>query len=98
VGSNMPSYPWLSANATDVAALPSKLAVQRTLGVPYPDWTPEQVKERVAEQAKAISSDLRTAGAYLAPEKEMVALIAYLQVLGKSEPVRPAAPAVASSQ
>jgi cytochrome c oxidase cbb3-type subunit I/II len=87
VGSNMPSYPWLSAKATDVAALPTKLAVQRTLGVPYPNWTPEQINGRVAEQAKAISSDLRTAGAYLAPEKEMVALIAYLQVLGKSENV-----------
>jgi cytochrome c oxidase cbb3-type subunit I/II len=78
--------------------LPSKLAVQRTLGVPYPNWTPEQINGHVAGQAKAISSELRTAGAFLAPEKEMVALIAYLQVLGKSEPVRPAAPTVASSQ
>src|SRR5688572_9639954 len=91
VGSNMPSYPWLSANATDVAALPSKLAVQRTLGVPYPNWTPEQINGRVAEQAKAISTDLRTAGAYVAPEREIVALIAYLQVLGKSESMPAAA-------
>jgi cytochrome c oxidase cbb3-type subunit I/II len=98
VGSNMPSYPWLSAKATDLATLPAKLAVQRTLGVPYPNWTPEQINGRVAEQAKAISADLRAAGAFLAPEKEMVALIAYLQVLGKSESVRQAAPTVASSQ
>jgi cytochrome c oxidase cbb3-type subunit I/II len=96
--SNMPSYAWLSANDTDIAALPRKLSVQRTLGIPYPNWTPEQITTRVTEQAKAISADLRTAGAYLAPEKEMVALIAYLQVLGKSEPVRQTAPAVASSQ
>jgi len=93
-GSNMPSYLWLSANNTDVAALPSKLRVQRTLGIPYPNWTPEQIKVRVADQSKKISEDLRAAGAYVAPEKEVIALIAYLQSLGKSESVRPAAPAV----
>jgi cytochrome c oxidase cbb3-type subunit I/II len=87
VGSNMPNYPWLLTNATDVAALPSKLSVQRMLGVPYPNWTPEQITARVNEQAKAISADLRTAGSYVAPEKEIVALIAYLQSLGRSEVV-----------
>ncbi|MBI5689330.1 MAG: cytochrome-c oxidase, cbb3-type subunit I [Verrucomicrobia bacterium] len=91
VGSNMPPYPWLLKNDTQVAALPSKLSVQRTLGVPYPNWTPEQITARVNEQAKAISADLKAAGAYVAPEKEIVALIAYLQRLGKSESI--AAPA-----
>jgi cytochrome c oxidase cbb3-type subunit I/II len=90
-GSNMPPYPWLLKNNTDVAALPSKLAVQRTLGVPYPNWTPEQLTTQVSEQSKKIASDLRSAGAYVAPEKEIVALIAYLQHLGKSEKVEPAA-------
>ncbi|MEO5960234.1 MAG: cbb3-type cytochrome c oxidase subunit II, partial [Opitutaceae bacterium] len=66
-------------------------AAQRALGVPYPNWTPAQIDQRVADQARAISADLRTAGAFLAPEKEMVALIAYLQVLGKSENVKPTA-------
>jgi cytochrome c oxidase cbb3-type subunit I/II len=84
----MPAYPWLSANNTDVAALPSKLAVQRTLGVPYPNWTPEQINLRVVEQAQRISDELRTAGAYIAQEKEVIALIAYLQALGKSESVK----------
>jgi len=97
-GSNMPAYPWLLANDTDVAALPTKLSVQRTLGIPYPNWTPEQVSTRVNDQAKAMAVDLRSAGAFIAPEKEIVALIAYLQVLGKSEPVGPAAPAVATRQ
>jgi cytochrome c oxidase cbb3-type subunit I/II len=87
VGSNMPPYPWLLANNTDVAALPSKLSVQRTLGVPYPNWTPEQITTRVNDQAKTIVADLKAAGAVVAPEKEIVALIAYLQCLGKSEAV-----------
>jgi cytochrome c oxidase cbb3-type subunit I/II len=88
VGSNMPAYPWLSTQDTDVGALPAKLAAQRTLGVPYPNWTQEQIAKRVATQAKAIADDLRAAGAYVAPEKEIIALTAYLQALGKSESVR----------
>ena len=87
VGSNMPAYAAMLAHDADVAALPAKLAVQRTLGVPYPNWTPGQIASRVAEQSKAIAADLRTAGAYVAPEKEIVALIAYLQSLGKFEKV-----------
>jgi cytochrome c oxidase cbb3-type subunit I/II len=87
IGSIMPSYPWLLANDTDTTALPRKLAVQRTLGVPYPNWTPEQIMARVIEQSKAIAADLRSAGAYVAPEKEVIALTAYLQHLGKYESV-----------
>ncbi len=90
-GSNMPMYPALFANNTDVAILPTKLSVQRTLGVPYPQWTDEEITERVNTQATAIAQDLRTAGAYVGPEKEIVAMIAYLQTLGRSEStVKPA--------
>ncbi len=97
-GSNMPAYPWLLSHDTDVAALPSKLRVQATLGVPYPNWTPDQIQKRVDEQAKAISADLKAAGAFVAPEKEIIALIAYLQTLGKSEPMKkPAASSVAAA-
>ncbi len=88
-GSNMPAYPWLLTKDTDVAALPSKLSVQRTLGVPYPNWTPEQIDRRVKDQAKEIADNLRVDGAYVAPEKEIIALIAYLQSLGRYEAVVP---------
>jgi cytochrome c oxidase cbb3-type subunit I/II len=86
-GSNMPKYPWLFTQATDVAALTAKIAVQRTLGVPYPNWTSEQIGQRVDEQAKSIAQDLR---ASVAPDKEVVAMIAYLQKLGKHEGMAPA--------
>jgi cytochrome c oxidase cbb3-type subunit I/II len=96
VGSNMPGYPAMLKKDTDINALPSKLAVQRTLGVPYPNWTPEQINERVNDQAHAIAKDLRAAGAYVAPEKEIIALIAYLQSLGRSDQtVAPKAPVLA---
>jgi cytochrome c oxidase cbb3-type subunit I/II len=98
-GSNMPAYPWLLQNDTDVATLPSKIAVQRTLGVPYPAWSPAEIGELINEQSKRIATDLRKDGAFVAPEKEVVALIAYLQSLGKFEDLQPKmTKAVASSQ
>ena len=87
VGSNMPSYPWLSENDTDIAALPAKINVQRMLGVPYGPLTAQQILDDVTAQSKAISKNLKDSGAYVAPEKEIIALIAYLQKLGKSDPV-----------
>ena len=89
VGSNMPNYPWLFTSPTDVAALPGKIAVQRQLGVPYPAWTDAQITADVNQQAKAIVEDLKTAGGVIAPDKQIVALIAYLQKLGKYETVAP---------
>jgi len=88
VGSNMPPYPMLKQRSVDVAGLTPKLNVQRTLGVPYPNWTPEQIAARVKEQSTAIAADLRAAGAEVGADKEIVALIAYLQQLGRSDVVR----------
>jgi cytochrome c oxidase cbb3-type subunit I/II len=89
VGSNMPNYPWLLANNLDVSVLPAKIKVQRLLGVPYPALSAQDIFDEVGSQSRTLSRDLRLAGAYVAPEKEIVALIAYLQTLGKSVPVAP---------
>jgi cytochrome c oxidase cbb3-type subunit I/II len=85
-GSNMPNYPWLFDTDTDVAALPAKISVQRTLGVPYPEWTPAEIHARVDEQAAGIVARLRDADLRVEPDRQIVALIAYLQKLGKSVP------------
>jgi cytochrome c oxidase cbb3-type subunit I/II len=85
-GSNMPNYPWLFDTDTDVAALPAKISVQRTLGVPYPEWTPAEIQARVDEQAAGIVARLRDADLRVEPDRQIVALIAYLQKLGKSVP------------
>ncbi len=87
LGSNMPNYPWLYQHPLDVAALYSKIAVQRQLGVPYPTWTDAEIAAEVDRQAKAIAADLRASDAYVKSDREIIALIAYLQKLGKSEPV-----------
>ncbi len=86
-GSTMPNYPWLLTQTTDVAALPGKISVQRMLGVPYPAWSPAEIFAHVETQAKAIADDLRAAGSAVTPDKEIIALIAYLQKLGKYEAV-----------
>jgi cytochrome c oxidase cbb3-type subunit I/II len=87
-GSNMPSYSWLQQNNTDYGTLPSKIRVQRMLGVPFPDMSPAAIDELAQNQAKQIAKDLRDQGRYVEPGKEIVALISYLQCLGqKSHPV-----------
>jgi len=93
-GSNMPSYSWLHQNNTDFAALSSKIRVQRMLGVPFPAWSPAMIDDLAHEQAKLIAGELRDQGRYVEPGKEIVALISYLQCLGKkSHPVPGSAPA-----
>ncbi len=97
-GSTMPNYPWLYTAHTDVESLESKVGVMRLLGVPMPAMDKAQIKAAVAIQSEAIAAELKTAGANIEPDREIVALISYLQKLGKSaapatgaEPVKTAA-------
>jgi cytochrome c oxidase cbb3-type subunit I/II len=89
-GSTMPDYPWLFTDKTDTLALPNKLAVQRKIGVPYPAMTEAEIHRACITQAGAIADDLKNAGAEVAPDREIVALISYLQKIGKAEKVAPA--------
>ena len=82
-GSNMPSFRWLHANTTDFAALPNKIRVQKMLGVPFPSWSPAMIGTLAREQAAQIAADLKAQGRDVGPDKEIVALISYLQCLGK---------------
>ncbi|HBK89662.1 MAG TPA: cbb3-type cytochrome c oxidase subunit II, partial [Cyclobacteriaceae bacterium] len=54
----------------------------RTVGVPYPDGYEEQANADLDKQAAKISESLKMEGYEVAPEAEIVALIAYLQRLG----------------
>jgi cytochrome c oxidase cbb3-type subunit I/II len=90
VGSIMPAYPWLFHQDTAIGALKNKIDVLRTLGVPYPAWSAAEINAAATDQAKQVARDLRAQQRLVAPEREIVALIAYLQKLGKSEAVAPA--------
>jgi len=86
-GSNMPNYPWLFENDTDVASLPAKIKVQRQLGVPYPKWTDEEIQQLVDQQEQEISNDLQANQINAKEDREIIAIIAYLQKLGASETI-----------
>jgi cytochrome c oxidase cbb3-type subunit I/II len=86
-GSNMPNFQWFLKDDTDYASLPKKLSVLRSLGVPFPAMTDAQVIESAKTQAAGIAADLKAAGATISPDKQVVAMIAYLQKLGTFERV-----------
>jgi cytochrome c oxidase cbb3-type subunit I/II len=55
----------------------------QTLGVPYPEGYDRQAVDDLMAQAQTISDDLKESGIDLAPEKQMIAMIAYMHKLGK---------------
>lgn len=88
-GSLMPKYPWLLTNGLDISTTEKKISVMRGLGVPYPDGYEQIANDELQIQAEEIATDLQKSGAFAEPNKEIIALIAYLQRLGidiKSNP------------
>jgi cytochrome c oxidase cbb3-type subunit I/II len=83
--SNMPPYAHLSGKAFDQKALPSKIAVLRRLGVPYPPMDATEIKMKALEQGVKIATELKKSNIVVRPDSEMVAVIAYLQKLGQFE-------------
>lgn len=88
-GSIMPMYPWLIKNQLDYSMLEAKLKALKTLGVPYTDEEIAGAKASLETQAKSIEQSLHQDPEYVKnyatsniQEKEIVALIAYLQRLG----------------
>jgi len=86
-GSVMPQYPWLEKNPTHYQALPAKIAVLARLGDPYGARTADQIDQAARDQAVKIAKGLKDVGAYVDPDTQMVALIAYLQKLGQFDAV-----------
>ena len=82
----MPVYTWLFSERTDMAVLPRKLDVMRHLGVPYTDDEVKNADIDAEKQAKEISENLKAQGGPAGTEHtEIIAVIAYLQALGKME-------------
>jgi cytochrome c oxidase cbb3-type subunit I/II len=82
-GSIMPRYPWLFTNDLDASTTSDKIATLETLGVPYSENYIESASEFLSEQAQEIANDLNTnPNIEVSKDKEIIALIAYLQRLG----------------
>jgi cytochrome c oxidase cbb3-type subunit I/II len=79
----MPPYPWLADNDLDYSDLESKLSVLEYLGVPYVDYLNGQDPvENLKNQEAQIADGLRSGGIQVENNKEIIAIIAYLQRLG----------------
>ena len=81
-GSIMPSYSWLHDNPIDTAITPAKIRAMQTLGVPYPAGYDLQANADLMKQAAEVSARLKADKIITAPNKEIIALIAYLQRVG----------------
>ncbi len=80
----MPAYKWLGKDKIAFEGLPRKMEVMRTLGVPYTNYEVENSEDHARAQAKRIAEELQAQGAPAGLEnKEITALIAYLQSLGQ---------------
>lgn len=83
-GSIMPEYTWLFGEKTEYDILPKKLKVLKAVGVPYTDEEIQNSVENAKAQALAITENMKDAGVELKMKnKQIIALIAYLQRLGK---------------
>ena len=81
-GSVMPPYPWLLEDDLDVSLTEAKISAMRTLNVPYPDGYEADAVSDLKKQALTIVKSLKDGGIDADPDKEIIALIAYLQRLG----------------
>jgi cytochrome c oxidase cbb3-type subunit I/II len=82
-GSIMPRYPWLLENSLDASNTADKIKAMRTLGVPYQVGYEEIANDDLMAQAKQIADALNAEeDINTSADKEIIALIAYLQRLG----------------
>jgi len=81
-GSVMPAYPWLLERSIDAADVAASVRALGKVGVAYTDAEVGAVPASLAQQGQEIVARLATAGIQTAPDREIVALIAYLQRLG----------------
>jgi cytochrome c oxidase cbb3-type subunit I/II len=81
-GSIMPAYEWLVEQELDTTTTISKINAMRSLGVPYEEGYEHKANKDLDIQARAIALDLQQNNVKVKSDKEIIALIAYLQRLG----------------
>ena len=83
-GTVMPRYVWLFENNLDTAITPAKIRAMTTLGVPYPEGYDKIANQDLMKQAEGIKANLLAeSNIKISSNKEIIAVIAYLQRLGK---------------
>lgn len=81
-GSIMPSYQWMLEWTVDPADIAASIRALSRAGHPYPDQSESWVHAEMEAQGGEIVESLQAAGIETTWDKEIVAIIAYLQRLG----------------
>jgi cytochrome c oxidase cbb3-type subunit I/II len=81
-GSVMPSYPWLLKRRISAADIQASVRALARVGVPYSDADIAGVEASLLRQGQGIVERLAAQNITTDPDREIVALIAYLQRLG----------------
>jgi cytochrome c oxidase cbb3-type subunit I/II len=82
-GSIMPTYPFLIEQNIDTASTAAKINAMRSLGVPYEKGYEKFANQELMTQANSIRINLKMEGIEVPSNREVIALIAYMQRLGK---------------
>jgi cytochrome c oxidase cbb3-type subunit I/II len=95
-GSIMPAYPWMRTDELDISQTPAKIKAMQTLNVPYPKGYANKAVADLKKQAHEIATDIvnnfepdvlkhinKDEMIKDVESKQIVAVIAYLQRLGK---------------
>ena len=91
-GSIMPRYSWLLTQQLDTSTLPARIKALREVGVPYPaGYENGPAQKDLTNQEDKIVADLKQGSINSKPDREIIALIAYLQRLGTDIKSAPAA-------
>ncbi|HKK93644.1 MAG TPA: cytochrome-c oxidase, cbb3-type subunit II [Longimicrobiales bacterium] len=82
-GSIMPAYPWMLERTVDPRIVAKSLRALQRVGHPYVDVSEENVRGSMRAQGSGIVNSLAAAGIESEWDTEIVAMIAYLQRLGR---------------
>ncbi len=94
----MPKYDWLAKKDIDIDIIPRKIRAMQTLGVPYEEGFDKHAVDDLMQQAQQIADELKASNINIEPNKQMIAMIAYMHKLGKDIVTPPTAePAEATS-
>ncbi len=89
-GSIMPNYDFMIEAVLDTSTTEAKINAMRTIGVPYAPGYEKIANRDLRSQAESISNNLMTDKIRVKSDREIIALIAYMQRLGsdiaKSKP------------
>jgi cytochrome c oxidase cbb3-type subunit I/II len=89
-GSVMPAYPWMLDDAIDTASTPAKIRAMQKLGVPYPEGYDRRANADLMKQAEQIKGRLAADKIKTPANREIIAMIAYLQRMGTDIKAMPA--------